>query len=107
MRTAAVALIAGAVLIVALVGVVFYSSQLSVVHAQRGSCERSKLDRLANSAGWWAAERARMDTATDRRQEQHARSTARIAAEQYGAIAAQLEARGGINCARVFPAPLP
>jgi hypothetical protein len=81
-----------------------YEGRARLVESQRIGCERNKLDRLANADGWWSAEAARMDTATDPGQEPHARSSARLAAEQYAAIGAQLEARGHIDCRDAYPA---
>jgi hypothetical protein len=81
-----------------------YEGRARLVDSQRVGCQRGKLDRLANAAGWWVAEQARIDTANDPQQEPHARSSARLAAEQYGAIAAQLEARASIDCEHAYPA---
>jgi hypothetical protein len=80
-----------------------YEGRARLVESSRVSCEHTKLDRVADARGWWIAEEARMDTATDPRQQPHARSSARNAAEQYGALAAELEARSSINCTQTIP----
>lgn len=84
----------GLVLQVSVVGYVFvtsYSGRKALVASQRGGCERSKLDRLANAQGWRNAEKAR-------------RADGQIAlADEYARIAHGLEKRGRIVCSTVFP----
>lgn len=73
-----------------------YDGRVRLREGQLAGCERGKLDRAANAAGWRTAERARRATGTP---------TDLAAADRYSAIAAGLEQRSRIDCARVFPDP--
>lgn len=76
------------------IGYVFYSGyerRVDTVTAQRGGCERAKLDRAANASGWRIAEDAR-------------RAAGQIeVADKYGALASDLEARSQVDCSVAFP----
>jgi hypothetical protein len=70
-----------------------YQGRLEVVYAQRIGCERNKLDRNDNAAGWRIAEAAR-------------RAEGQIGvANQYAHIASGLEARSRIDCVKAYPNP--
>lgn len=83
-------------LLVASVWAVGYQGRADLVKTQRLGCERGKLDRRANAAGWRFAERSRQ--VADQRQDLEA-------AGRYAEIAAELEERGRVNCAVAYPSP--
>lgn len=68
-----------------------YEGRKDLVASQRAGCERGKLDRGANAAGWRNAEEART-----------ADGDFEVAAE-YKRIADGLEARSRIICSEAFP----
>ena len=81
------------VLLIVSVWITSYQGRSELVHSQRLGCERGKQDREANAKGWRNAEKARRasgDTAV---------------AEEYAAIAAGLEFRSQIDCAKAYPDP--
>lgn len=76
------------------IGYVFYSNyqgRVSTVKNQRAACERSKLDREANAAGWRIAQAARLADGQFK------------VAHKYSQIAGGLELRSRIPCTRAFP----
>lgn len=94
-------------LLVLSVWVASFQGRSETVKSQRIGCGRSKLDRLANAAGWRAAETAREATGHDPAASARERATAAQAAARYAEIASGLERRGRINCAQAFPDPGP
>lgn len=77
-----------------MIGYVFYANyqgRVDTVKNQRAGCQRNKLDRRANAAGWRIAEAAR------RAEGQHA------VANKYAKIARGQEFRSAIPCSRAFP----
>jgi hypothetical protein len=70
-----------------------YQGRVELRDSQVRGCHRSQLDRSANARGWRIAEHAR-----------RADGQTMVAAE-YARIAAGLEQRSRINCARAFPHP--
>lgn len=76
------------------VGYVFYQTyqgRTSLAHSQQRGCERGKKDRNANAQGWRIAEGAR-----------RANGQTEIA-DHYARIAAGLEQRSRIDCAKAYP----
>jgi hypothetical protein len=70
-----------------------YQGRVELRDSQVRGCHRSQLDRSANARGWRIAEHAR-----------RADGQTTVAAE-YARIAAGLERRSRIDCARAFPHP--
>jgi len=62
-------------------------------NSQVAGCERGKLDREANAAGWRIAQAARLADGQF------------AVAKKYGQIAAGLEQRARIDCEKRYPAP--
>lgn len=68
-----------------------YQGRADLIKAQRGGCERGKLDRDANARGWRTAEAARK-----------AEGQIHIA-DLYAHIAAGQEKRSRIDCSKAYP----
>jgi hypothetical protein len=76
------------------IGYVFYTDYVGrdvALTAARQGCERDKLDRNGEAAGWRIAEKARLKDKEPK------------IAEQYDELADGLEARGKINCDKLYP----
>lgn len=90
----AIMLLIGMLVQLGVIGYVFYSSyqgRKEVVTSQRAGCKRGKLDRGANATGWRIAQAAR---AADKQF---------AVAARYSIIAAGLETRSRIDCAKAYP----
>lgn len=112
-------IIIGMLVQLAVIMYVFYSNyqgRQDLVKTQRAGCERGKKDRVANSIGWRAAERAREATAAKTlhistgqvtiilRQEPKPNEIPDLrAARKYDRIASGLEERARIQCEKQFP----
>lgn len=68
-----------------------YQGRADLIRSQRAGCERGKLDRQANAAGWRIAEAARIASGDH------------DVAAKYNILATSLERRGRINCSHVYP----
>lgn len=68
-----------------------YQGRSHLVDAQRASCARGKLDRIANSHGWRIAEKARRQAGEI------------VIANDYARLASGLESRSRIPCMKAFP----
>lgn len=73
-----------------------YGGRVEQRNSTVAGCERGKLDRAANAAGWRTAETARRASGTP---------NDLIAAARYDRIASGLETRSRIDCAVAFPKP--
>ena len=68
-----------------------YEGRKDLVKSQRAGCERGKLDRSANAAGWRIAEGARQASGDY------------VVAAEYNIIAIGLEDRSKIKCKEAYP----
>lgn len=78
--------------------VLSYSGRADLRDAQVRGCERARLDRAENAAGWRTAEAVREQAFAHER-----RPADRAAAARYARVASSLERRSRIDCARAFP----
>ncbi len=81
-----------------------YSGRAAQVTSSRAGCERSKLDRAANAAGWTAHARYIAKVTVAASVKEDVKRAAREAARTYSFVSADLSKRSKLNCAKTYPA---
>lgn len=80
-----------------------YEGRVGIRNATVAGCERSKLDRAANAAGWTAHATYINHVTSAASVQEDVKSAARVAVRTYIRISRELRERAHIDCSSAFP----
>lgn len=103
LRTVLIAVCLTGVALLAFYGWTDYQNRRDSANASRAACERGKLDRADNAAGWTAHRRYIQKVTGAASVKEDVKTAAREASTTYARISVSLSERARVDCVQAFP----